>query len=168
MIINNKKLGFTLIELLVVISVISLLASVIISSLNSARSKARDAQKREELHQIANAMELHYDKYGVYTLFGCGDPNNIGYFGYEDGGLYRKALSRCLEEEGFLAPSPVNQGNYSYGGYIYWGCDNWQSYSVSANLENPTANDIAHIQTVCHAFGADGVYSYFGKNFAVP
>ena len=37
--------GFTLIELLVVISIIGLLASGVLASLNSARMKARDAKK---------------------------------------------------------------------------------------------------------------------------
>ncbi len=38
-----RRNGFTLIELLVVISIISLLSSVVLSSLNTARDKARIA-----------------------------------------------------------------------------------------------------------------------------
>lgn len=56
---NNKKNGFTLIELLVVISVISLLSSVIFASLNKARSKARDARRISDLHQLSNALALY-------------------------------------------------------------------------------------------------------------
>ncbi|MEK7526866.1 MAG: prepilin-type N-terminal cleavage/methylation domain-containing protein [Patescibacteria group bacterium] len=53
------KKGFTLIELLVVISIISLLSSVVLSSISSARAKARDAQKIASLKQIQNAIELY-------------------------------------------------------------------------------------------------------------
>ena len=55
----NKKKGFTLIELLVVISIISLLSSIILSSLNTARAKARDSQRIQGLLQIRNALALY-------------------------------------------------------------------------------------------------------------
>ncbi len=53
--------GFTLIELLVVIAIIGILASVILASLSSARSKGRDAKRIADLKQIQLALELYYD-----------------------------------------------------------------------------------------------------------
>lgn len=59
--LKNKKNGFTLIELLVVISIVSLLSSVIFASLKKARSKARDARRISDMHQLSNALALYVD-----------------------------------------------------------------------------------------------------------
>ena len=59
---NNRK-GFTLIEILVVIAIIGILASVVVASLNSARKKAMDAKRINDVRQISTAlMMFYYDK----------------------------------------------------------------------------------------------------------
>lgn len=61
-----KNSGFTLVEMLVVTSIMGLLSSVVLSSTQSARALARDAQRVQDLAQIKNALELYYDDNGVY------------------------------------------------------------------------------------------------------
>lgn len=61
---QNKRKGFTLVELLVVISIIGLLASIVLVSLNNARGKARDARRITEMKQIMTMLELYIDKNG--------------------------------------------------------------------------------------------------------
>lgn len=62
---NNKhRNGFTLIELLVVIAIIGILSSVVVTSLNSAREKARDAARLSDIRQIQIALELYADQNG--------------------------------------------------------------------------------------------------------
>ena len=63
---NNK--GFTLIELLVVIAVIGILAAVVLASLNSARSKARDTQRISQLREVQKALAMYYSETGSYPL----------------------------------------------------------------------------------------------------
>ena len=58
---SNRYKGFTLIELLVVISIIGLLSSVVLSSLNTAREKARIASGQAfhtQMHSINGANAI--------------------------------------------------------------------------------------------------------------
>ncbi len=66
--INIKK-GFTLIELLVVISIIGIMSSIVLSALNDARAKARDAQRIQSLKEIQKALTLYYDENETYPIY---------------------------------------------------------------------------------------------------
>lgn len=63
---SNK--GFTLIELLVVISIIGLLSSIVLASLNTARAKGRDAKRMSDIREIRNALELYRTTTGYYPV----------------------------------------------------------------------------------------------------
>lgn len=56
-----KQKGFSLIELLVVIAIIGILASVVLTSLNSARKKGQDGKVKSQVAQIAAAAAIYYD-----------------------------------------------------------------------------------------------------------
>ncbi len=86
--------GFTLIELLVVVSIIGVLASIIISSINEARLKAKQANFTQTLTSLQTALELYYLDNGRYPTAGITSPNSTTYGafinlrngGYEYGG----------------------------------------------------------------------------------
>jgi prepilin-type N-terminal cleavage/methylation domain-containing protein len=63
----NKR-GFTLIELLVVISIIGLLSTVVLASLNEIRKKATNAKIKQEIGQWVKAINLYRNDYGFYPL----------------------------------------------------------------------------------------------------
>lgn len=62
----KKIKGFTLIELLVVIAIIGILSSVVLASLNVARSKGSDASIKSNLAGIRSQAEIYYDSNGNY------------------------------------------------------------------------------------------------------
>lgn len=66
---KNSNKGFTLIELLVVIAIIGILSAVVLASLSTARSKAKDAKVQGQLSQMRAAAEIGYgalnNKYGT-------------------------------------------------------------------------------------------------------
>ena len=113
--LKNKQ-GFTLIELLVVIAIIGLLSSVVLASLNSARTKARDAKRLTDFRSVQLAMNLYYDEHGDYPRvpFSCCSSLNHNQH-FED-------MVTELVNEGFISAVPQdprhNSGRY-YMHYYY-------------------------------------------------
>ncbi len=56
---KNRQAGFTLIELLVVIAIIGLLASIVLTSVSTARKLARDAKRKADIKQIDTAIQAY-------------------------------------------------------------------------------------------------------------
>jgi prepilin-type N-terminal cleavage/methylation domain-containing protein len=53
------KKAFTLVELLVVISIIGVLSSTVFATLSSAKGKARDARRMQDIVQISKALSAY-------------------------------------------------------------------------------------------------------------
>lgn len=56
--------GFTLIELLVVIGIIAVLTGLIAFNFNSARARARDVQRKNDMKAMEQALELYRNDNG--------------------------------------------------------------------------------------------------------
>jgi prepilin-type N-terminal cleavage/methylation domain-containing protein len=116
--------AFTLIELLVVISIIALLSSIVLSSLNSARSKARDARRLVDLQQVHNALAIYaLDNGGSYPS--TGSMHNV----YIDPGCTQSVSSPDLKTSlwvpglspSYISSLPVDPKPFSGGCYMYSG-----------------------------------------------
>jgi len=166
---QKSKKGFTLIELLVVISIIGLLASVVLASLNTARSKARDAQRLGDLHQLQNALLLYYDKNGQYpdTAAACNGGGECS----SAQASWNTAVNPLyvLVTQGFISKLPVDPKNtpannalqsassdysYYYSDTSVGGNPNYrQTYDLLTRLENAGNQSSCQIkgQTYCQS-----------------
>jgi prepilin-type N-terminal cleavage/methylation domain-containing protein len=131
------KRGFTLVELLVVIAIISMLASMVLSSINTARVKARDARRIMDIQQIYLALNLFYAKYGCLPITnGTACSGAIGWSDYNIGGWDYSSQPAgsptflgFLQTSGFISKvpaDPVNNmtgdgtsGQFAYRYYCY-------------------------------------------------
>ena len=122
----GKHSGFTLIELLVVISIIGILASVVLVSLNSARAKSRDARRIADVKQMQTGLELFFNDCSQY-------PDGAG-------GLTTGDSNGCTAPTtfgSFMNPIPTNP---SPGGaaYTYGSGTPFTTYTIGFTLEGPS------------------------------
>ncbi len=134
--------GFTLVELLVVMAIISILATLIVGGFRSSQMRGRDVQRKSDLKQIANSLELFYQDYGRYPA-ASGDkisacPYNAatqagavcgwgaGSFRDTDGGGVTKTIYFKI-----LPKDPVSSQNY-----LYKVSSTGKQFQLYAHLEN--------------------------------
>ncbi len=138
--------GFTLIELLVVISIIGLLSSVVLASLNTARGKSRDSQRKQTLLQLKNAIELYHLANNAYPPVGVagywngyaapGTCDDVGSDWYRQSNSWISGLVPNYIPSLPIDPSYANTDTCS--GYIYF--SNGASYKLMSYLKVEEGN----------------------------
>ena len=152
---KKQKRGFTLIELLVVISIIGLLSSVVLASLNTARIKGRDARRISDLRQVQTALALCYEKTGSFAINGETKISSPCYReGFTDSDLVGSWATQCSE---FLPKLPVDPSSsvpYQYA--IHTSSDD-QHVALLAILEaSPYAMTTAQVTSYLASLGITG------------
>ncbi len=58
--------GYSFIEMIIVVAIVSILATLVIVSVQSARISARDSRRVSDINEIRSALNLYYSKYNQY------------------------------------------------------------------------------------------------------
>ncbi len=130
---KREENGFTLIELLVVLSIIGILVGLLLPNFMSARQRARDSQRKQDLWQIKNSLRLYYNDHQVY-------PTQAPPFGQawqENGQQYMEQV-----------PQDPQGSSHSYG---YCVSSDGEGFRLWAQLENAADTDISNSQQRCPA-----------------
>jgi prepilin-type N-terminal cleavage/methylation domain-containing protein len=116
---TGREGGFTLIELLVVIAIIGILSAVVLASLNTARSKARNAKRLTDIHTLVNAFNLGLSNASLPLSGGtwvCVSSSCTGgYGGYVPYAPVNTYLAPYLSTK----PDDSSLNGRDSGGYVY-------------------------------------------------
>lgn len=156
--------GFTLLELLIAMAILGILTSFLFTTYSSTQKKARDAQRKSDLREIQEALEMYLNDKGLYPassngqIVGCGACNSLPSVCLWDnqpefrdtvpancGAIYMKKLPK----------DPLSAQNY-----YYWVSTDQKSYKLYACLENTRDSKIITPSETVNCGGCGGSCNY--------
>lgn len=134
--------GFTLVELLVVMAILGVLVTLIASGFRSAQLRGHDTQRKSDLKEVANALELFYSDYGFYP------PEAAGYIAACPYNGSTKTGTACSWGNGEMTDGKTvyfklmpNDPSSDYNYYYKLVGGSNQKYQLYAHLENTQDQD---------------------------
>lgn len=120
------KRGFTLLELIIVMVILGILAGLISGNFISSLKKGRDAQRKSDLAQVKNALELFYEDKGTYPTFALSWGNKL---------CETQSAETCGTEKVYMQKLPKDPKDPAVS-YSYGTDANGTYYRLYACLEN--------------------------------
>ena len=147
------KRGFTFIELMIVMAILAILTGIVTGNVINSLKKGRDTERKADLHQIQNALELYYHDHHAYPTPQDTHGLPFGINGLEEGGtVYIKKLPQ----------DPIGNS------YLYTGNSTGTYYSLYSTIENDQDNGQNVSQSGyntdkdCSADGTSGIKCKYG------
>lgn len=153
--------GFTLIELLITIAIVGIISTIGFYTYSSSQAKARDAKRKQDIHQIQTALQLYYNDHGYYPYGSSADTTcqqNNYYFSTCSTPPWIPGLTSS-----YIPALPVDSNGYQYIAT----CPNSgppQGYFLGAKLENqsdPQMSTLVPAKISCTGFALSAASWYF-------
>ena len=144
--------GFTIVELLIVMSILAVLATFFISGYTGTQRRARDAQRKSDLKQIANSFEIFFSDHKRYPPASGTQIAACTYNAVAETGT-ACAWASGQFSDGTTVYFKTVPGDPSGGyTYVYRTDANGTNFKLYARLENPEDPDIITglTENACH------------------
>ena len=145
--------GFTLIELLVVIGIIGMLVAIAIPNFLSARQRASDVKKKQEMVELKNALRLYYNDFNTYPPTFNGGIGKLNYIaGCQSTGTAQCPCNAAVDfgtgtncDNIYMKKFPSDFGTGTY----YFPRADIDDYCLVTTLDNKSDPDIQTSQLRC-------------------
>jgi len=165
---ERKSSAFTLIELLVAVTILGILAIIVLGGFRSSQMRSRDAKRKSDLKQIANALEMFYSDKGFYPPSSVGKIQACPYGAAPGTCQWGSNGSTSEFKDGssgviYFKSLPKDPSGFSY---YYIASSSGQSFQIYAHLEND--QDQNCINSDCSSTGIPAGNNCGGScNFAI-
>ncbi len=154
-----------------VVAIIGILASIVLTSVQTSRVKSRDAQRMKDIEMIQGGVEMYYRDTGHYPVGGAGS-NNTCWTNPADPNYTNTACNPLysLISARYMTTVPHDPGKNAYVGtgcggaqfYAYW--SDGTSYLIGAVQEAKGSSGCTQVGNWIGSADNTYTYQYYARN----